>query len=63
MNKKSTMNCWKGERFRLEKALERPDIMTQGDTAEDLAEDLNGAFHLTVSDELPSGYSTIEIAL
>ncbi len=38
------MIYWKGEKFWLGKLLEHPEIMTQGETIEELEENLKDAF-------------------
>jgi hypothetical protein len=48
MEKKLTMVYWKRGRFRLGKPLEHPEIMTQGETLEELEENLKDAYRLTV---------------
>ena len=63
MNQKLTMVYWKGDQFWLGKVLEHPEIMTQGETIEELEENLKDAIRLMVFDEVPSDYSTKEIAL
>jgi predicted RNase H-like HicB family nuclease len=63
MNRKLTMIYWKGERFWLGKVLEHPEIMTQGETLEELEENLKDAFRLLALDDVPSDFRTKEIAL
>lgn len=63
MDQKLTMIYWKGEKFWLGKVLEHPEIMTQGETVEELEENLKDAFRLMAFDEVPSDYRTKEIAL
>ena len=63
MNQKLTMVYWKGDQFWLGKVLENPAIMTQGETIEELEENLKDAFRLMAFDEVPSDYRTKEIAL
>jgi predicted RNase H-like HicB family nuclease len=48
-----TMVYWKGERFWLGKILEHPEIMSQGETLEDLEEHLKDAYRLMVLDDVP----------
>ena len=43
MSQALTMIYWKSERFWLGKFVERPDIMTQGETLEELEENLRDA--------------------
>ncbi|MSQ71755.1 MAG: type II toxin-antitoxin system HicB family antitoxin [Betaproteobacteria bacterium] len=63
MKQKLTMIYWKGDRFWLGKVLEHPEIMTQGETIEELEGNLKDAFRLMAFDEVPSDYRTKEIAL
>ena len=63
MDQKLTMIYWKGEKFWLGKVLEHPEIMTQGETVEELEENLKDAFRLMAFDEVPADYRTKEIAL
>jgi predicted RNase H-like HicB family nuclease len=43
------MIYWKGEKFWVGKLLERPDIMTQGETLEELEEKMKEAFLMMTS--------------
>jgi predicted RNase H-like HicB family nuclease len=43
-----TMIYWKSEKFWLGKLKERPDIMTQGETLDELEENLRDAYRLMV---------------
>jgi predicted RNase H-like HicB family nuclease len=61
MEKKLTMVCWQGERFWLGKLLEHPEIMTQGETLEELEENLRDEHHLMVMDDVPESYEIKEI--
>ena len=63
MSKRFTMAVWKGERFWLGKLLEHPEIMTQGETLEELEENIKDAYHLMAMEDVPEGYTTKEIAL
>ena len=63
MNKRLTMVYWKGEQFWLGKLLEYPDIMTQGETVEELEANLKDAYTLLVMDDVPEQYHTKEIVL
>ncbi|HJQ70808.1 MAG TPA: type II toxin-antitoxin system HicB family antitoxin [Blastocatellia bacterium] len=44
MNKSLTLIYWKEEKFWLGKLLEYPDIMTQGETLEELEENIRDAY-------------------
>jgi predicted RNase H-like HicB family nuclease len=60
---KVTMVYWKGERFWLGKLLEHPEIMTQGETLEELEENLKDAYRLLVLEDVPADTQTKELAL
>ncbi|HEX5736428.1 MAG TPA: type II toxin-antitoxin system HicB family antitoxin [Blastocatellia bacterium] len=63
MNKSLTLIYWKGEKFWLGKLLEYPDIMTQGETLEELEENIRDAYQLMVMDDVPTEYQVKEIAV
>jgi predicted RNase H-like HicB family nuclease len=63
MEKKLTMVYWKGERFWLGKLLEHPEIMTQGETLEELEENLRDAYRMMVMDDVPDAHEMKEIVL
>jgi predicted RNase H-like HicB family nuclease len=63
MKKRVTMVYWKGERFWLGKFLEFPEIMTQGETLEELEENLRDAYTLMVMEDVPEDYRTKEIVV
>ncbi len=63
MSQKLTMVYWKGGQFWLGKLLEYPEIMTQGESVEELEENLKDAFRLMAMDDVPQDYKTKEIAL
>ena len=48
MKTKMTMIYWKGEKFWLGKLLEHPGIMTQGETLEELEENIKDAYLLII---------------
>lgn len=50
MHPKLTMLYWKGETFWVGKILERPDIMSQGETIQELEENLKDAYMMMVTD-------------
>jgi predicted RNase H-like HicB family nuclease len=49
-----TMVYWKGEQFWLGKLLEHPEVMTQGETIEELEENLRDAYRLLILDDVPA---------
>ncbi len=63
MSRKMTMIYWKGEKFWLGKLLEHPEIMTQGETLEELEENIKDAYRLMVMEDVPEEYELKEIAL
>jgi predicted RNase H-like HicB family nuclease len=60
---KMTMVYWQSDRFWLGKLLEHPEIMTQGETLEELEENIKDAYLLMAMDEVPSGYQVKEIRI
>jgi predicted RNase H-like HicB family nuclease len=63
MQYRLTMVYWKGEQFWLGKLLEHPEIMTQGETLEELEENLKDAYRMMVWEDVPDDYEMKEIAL
>jgi predicted RNase H-like HicB family nuclease len=63
MQNKLSMIYWKGEKFWVGKILEFPEIMTQGETLEDLEENLRDAYKMMVLDDVPDHYQMKEIAV
>jgi predicted RNase H-like HicB family nuclease len=63
MQHRLTMVYWKGEQFWLGKLLEHPEIMTQGETLEELEENLKDAYRMMVWEDVPDDYEMKEIAL
>ena len=63
MDRRLTMVYWKGEHFWLGKLLERPEVMTQGETLEELEKNLRDAYLSMAMDDVPENYQTKEIAL
>jgi predicted RNase H-like HicB family nuclease len=63
MQARFTMVYWKGDRFWLGKLLEHPEIMTQGETLEELEENLKDAYLAIVLEDVPDHYQTKEVAL
>jgi len=47
----------------LGKILEHPEIMTQGESIEELEENLKEAFRLMLMDDIPSDYKLKEISV
>ena len=63
MDSNMTMVYWKGEKFWLGKFKERPDIMTQGDTLEELEENLRDAYRMMVLEVVPEEYHERAISI
>jgi len=61
MDKRFTMVYWKGEKFWLGKILEYPEIMTQGETVEELEDNLRDAYKMMVMEDVPENYQIKEI--
>ncbi len=51
MNRRFTLVYWKSEKFWLGKLLEYPEIMTQGETLEELEENIKDAYHLMAMED------------
>ncbi len=58
-----TMIYWKSEKFWLGKLLEHPEIMTQGETLEELEENIRAAYILMVLDDVPEEYDVKAVAV
>jgi predicted RNase H-like HicB family nuclease len=56
-----TMIYWQDGKFWLGRILQHPEIMTQGETLEELEENLKDAYRLMVLDEVPDNYQMKEI--
>jgi len=63
LNSKMTLIYWKGDKYWLGKILEYPEIMTQGETLEELEENIKEAYLLMFMDEVPVKYETKEIVI
>jgi predicted RNase H-like HicB family nuclease len=58
-----TMVYWKDEQFWLGKLLQYPEVMTQGETIEELEENLRGACRLMVLADVPDDACIKELEL
>ena len=58
-----TMIYWKSERFWLGKFVERPDIMTQGETLEELEQNLRDAWREMVFEDVPQDFQTKSVVV
>ncbi|MEW5815874.1 MAG: type II toxin-antitoxin system HicB family antitoxin [Spirochaetota bacterium] len=63
MDRKVNVIYWRSEKFWLGKILEYPEIMTQGETLEELFENIKDAYNLFVYDDVPKEYSLKEITV
>ena len=63
METRLTMVYWRSERFWLGKLLERPEIMTQGRTLEELEENMKDAYLLMTMADVPDGHLVKELKL
>ncbi|MDZ7698867.1 MAG: type II toxin-antitoxin system HicB family antitoxin [Deltaproteobacteria bacterium] len=63
MDRSLSMVYWKGDKFWLGKLLEYPEIMTQGQTVEELEENLRDAFRLMYLEDIPDEHQIKEISL
>ncbi len=61
MDRRLTMVYWRGESFWLGKLLEHPEIMTQGETLEELEENLRDAYMMIVMEDVPENHQVKEI--
>jgi len=63
METKLKMIYWKGEKFWVGKLLEHPEIMTQGETLEELEENMRDAYRLMTLDDVPAQHEIKELAM
>ena len=63
MNTKMTMIYWKGEKYWLGKLLEHPEIMTQGETLEELEANIREAYLMMAMDDVPEEHRSKAIAI
>jgi predicted RNase H-like HicB family nuclease len=54
---------WRGQHHWLGKLVDHPEIMTQGETIEELDENLRDAYREMLLDDVPNGYEIKDIAL
>ena len=57
------MVYWKSDRLWLGKLLEHPEIMTQGESVEELEENIKDAYLLMAMDEVPEEYQVKEVLI
>ena len=63
METKLKMIYWKAERFWVGKLLEYPETMTQGETLEELEENMKEAYMLMALDDVPGEHEVKELTL
>jgi predicted RNase H-like HicB family nuclease len=63
MKTKMTLIYWKSDKFWLGKLLEHPEIMTQGESLEELEENIKDAYLQMAFAEIPEKYEMKEISL
>ena len=61
MERHLTMVYWKGDTFWLGKLLEFPEIMSQGETREELEENLRDAYRMMVLEDVPDNHEVKEL--
>jgi predicted RNase H-like HicB family nuclease len=61
METKLNMIYWRGEKFWVGKLLEHPEIMTQGETLEELEENMKDAYVLMTMEDVPDEHLVKEI--
>jgi predicted RNase H-like HicB family nuclease len=62
METRLKMIYWKGDKFWVGKLFEHPEIMTQGETLEELEENMRDAYMLMAMDEVPDDHEVKELA-
>lgn len=62
METRLKMIYWKAERFWVGKLLDHPDIMTQGETLEELEENMKDAYILMTMEDVPTDHEVKELA-
>jgi predicted RNase H-like HicB family nuclease len=63
MNSEMTLIYWKGEKFWIGKFLEHPEIMTQGETLEELEENIKDAYLMMAMEDVPQEHKLKKIAI
>jgi predicted RNase H-like HicB family nuclease len=63
MEMKLKMIYWKGDKFWVGKLLEHPEIMTQGETLEELEENMKDACALMTLEDVPEQHEIKELAM
>ena len=63
MGRHLSMVYWKGDQLWLGKLVEHHEIMTQGETIEELEENLRDAYLELVMDDVPENHQTKELVV
>lgn len=63
MNAHLKIVYWKGERFWLGRLVDHPQIMSQGESVEELEENLRDAYRELLLEDVPARYEIKDIAL
>ena len=63
METKLKMVYWKSEKFWVGKLLEHPEIMTQGETLEELEDNMKDAYALMALEDVPAQHEIKELAI
>jgi predicted RNase H-like HicB family nuclease len=63
METKLKMVYWKGKKYWVGRLLEHPEIMTQGETLEELEENMKDAYLLMAMDDVPDEHKIKELTL
>jgi predicted RNase H-like HicB family nuclease len=63
MKTKLKMIYWKSDKFWVGKLIEHPEIMTQGETLEELEENMKDAYMLMTMEDVPAKYRVKELSL
>ena len=63
MHSRMNMIYWKSENFWIGKLLEHPEVMTQGESLEELEENIKDAYLLMAMEDVPERYEIKEIAI
>jgi len=60
---RSTLVYWKGDQFWIGKLAEFPDVVSQGETVDELVENIRDAYRMLVLEDVPEEHQTREVAL
>jgi len=63
METRLKMVYWKGKKFWVGRLLDHPEIMTQGETLEELEENMKEAYLLMAMDDVPEEHKIKELTL